>query len=211
MKKQEVSNLIYAGLKEILPGDFRLNKREGAFTRMIPNGFQRIYVPLFDFNPVFAFSLTIGIRLDVVEEIFNQFSGANDAGKSQTTTSLTQLGYFTQEDRKEYKVSNEQEIGAAISQLTPIINSKILPFLEQYQDVQSLDEVINRKKLPGFDSSNLLSHAMHAIILAQLSGNVAFPALVAEYAKSLEKFQPADRERFDRLVAFLNDLPADKG
>jgi hypothetical protein len=204
MKKQEISNFIYAGLKEVLAGaGFRLNKREGAFTRSIPNGFQRIYVPLYDFNPVFVFSLTIGIRLDAVEEIFNQFSGAMGAGQAQTTTSLTQLGYFTQEDRKEYRVSTKEEVDSALSDLTPLINSKILPFLEQYQDVQSLDDAMNKKKLPGFDSTFLLHHAMHSIILAKLAGNPSFSALVAEHAKSLANAQPADRERFDRLAASL--------
>lgn len=203
MKKPEIRDFIYAGLKEILGAGFRLNKKEGAFTRSIPNGFQRIYVPLYDYNPLFVFSLTIGIRLDAVEDIFNQFSGAMGAGQAQTTTSLTQLDYFTQEIRKEYEVSTKEEIDSALSDLTPLINSKILPFLEQYQDVQSLDDAINRKKLPEFDSTQLLSHAMHSIILAKLANNPSFSALVKEYAKSFEDSQPADRERFDRLASSL--------
>jgi len=204
MKKQEIRDFVYAGLKEILGGaGFKLNKKEGAFTRSIPKGFQRIYVPLYDYNPLFVFSLTIGIRLDAVEDIFNQFSGAMGPGQAQTTTSLTQLGYFTQENPKEYEVSTKEEIDSALSDLTTLINSKILPFLEQYQDVQSLDDAINRKKLPGFDSTHPLSHAMHSIILAKLANNPSFSALVAEYAKSSENFPPPDGERFDRLVSSL--------
>jgi hypothetical protein len=205
MKKQEIRDFIYAGLKEVLVGaGFKLNKKEGAFSRSIPNGFQRIYVPLYDYNPEFVFSLTIGIRLDAVEDIFNQFSGAMGPGQAQTTTSLTQLGYFAGENQKEYRVSTKEEIDSALSDLTALINSKILPFLEQYQDVPSLDDAINRKKLPGFDSTELLSHAMHSITLAKLAGNPSFSALVTEYAKALENFHPADRERFDRLAASLD-------
>jgi hypothetical protein len=204
MKKQEVRDFIFAGLKEVLAGaGFRLNKREGAFTRSIPNGFQKIYVPLYDFNPVFVFSLTIGIRLDAVEDIFNQFSGAMGPGQAQTTTSLTRLGYFTDEDPKEYKVSTKEEIDSALADLTPLINSKVLPFLEQYRDVQSLDDAMNTKKLPGFDTTILPSHAMHSIILAKLAGNPSLSALVTEYTKSLQNAPPADRERFDRLVSSL--------
>lgn len=204
MKKKEIRDFVYAGLKEILGGaGFKLNKGEGAFTRSIPNGFQRIYVSLYDYNPLFVFSLTIGIRLDAVEEIFNQFSGATGAGQAQTTTSLTPLGYFTQENRKEYEVSTKEEIDSGLSDLTTVINSKILPFLEQYQDVQSLDDAINRKKLPGFDNTQLLSQAMHSIILAKLAGNPSFAALVTEYAKSIDNFPAPDRERFDRLASSL--------
>lgn len=204
MKKQEIREFIYAGLKEILGGaGFKLNKKEGAFTRSFPNGFQKIYVPLYDYNPLFVFSLTIGIRLDAVEDIANQFSGGVGPGQAQTTTSLTQLGYFTQEDRKEYEVSTREEIDSALSDLTPLINSKILPFLDQYQNVLSLDDAINRKKLSGFDSTHPLSHAMASIILAKLANNPLFSALVAEYKKSLENLPPPDREQFDRLVSSL--------
>src|ERR1044072_7986884 len=112
MKKQEIRDLIYAGLKEILGGaGFKLNKKEGAFTRSIPNGFQRIYVPLYDYNPLFVFSLTIGIRLNAVEDIANQFSGAMGPGQAQTTTSLTQLGYFAGENQKEYRRAEERRVG----------------------------------------------------------------------------------------------------
>lgn len=204
MKKQEIRDYIYAGLKEVLAGaGFKLNKKEGAFTRSIPNGFQRIYVPLYDYNPLFVFSLTIGIRLDAVEDIVNQFSGTVGPGQAQTTTSLTQLGYFTHENRKEYEVSTKEEIDSALSDLTTLINSKILPFLEQYQDVQSLDDAINKKKLPEFDSTQPLSHAMQSITLAKLANNPSFSALVTEYKKSLENFHPADREQFDRLASSL--------
>jgi hypothetical protein len=204
MKKQEIRDFIYAGLKEVLGGaGFKLNKKEGAFTRSIPNGFQKIYVPLYDYNPLFVFSLTIGIRLDAVEDIANQFSGAMGPGQAQTTTSLTKLGYFTHENQKQYEVSTREEIDSALSDLTKLINSKILPFLEQYQDVQSLDDAINRKRLSGFDSTQLISHAMASIILAKLANNPSFSALIAEYTKSLENFPPPDRERFDRLASSL--------
>jgi hypothetical protein len=207
MKKQEVRDFIYAKLsKVLLSAGFRLNKGEGAFVRKITNGFQKIFVPLVDYNPIFVFSLTIGIRLDAVEDIFNRFSGADDKGQKQTLTTITQLTYFTEGRRKDYRVSTPIEIENAFSELNTVIDSNILPFLERYRDIQSLDAAINTEKLPGFDSSTLISHAMHSIILARLAGNNRYNELVIEYDNALKGYPPFDRERFARLVSFLNDL-----
>jgi hypothetical protein len=204
MNKQEVRNMIYAGLRKVLPEpDFRLRKSEGAFVRKTSTGLQKIFVPLVDYNPEYIFSLTVGIRIDAVEEIFNRVSGADDKGQKLTLTSITQLAHFTHGNRKDYRVSTPADIDAALSELSGVIDQEIMPFLLQYQDVQSLDLALNSEKQLTFDSSILISHAMHSIILARLVGNEQYPELVKAFAKQIECFPPADRERFVQLESLL--------
>jgi hypothetical protein len=207
MNKNDVRDLVYAELsKALLSSGFRLNKSEGAFVRKIPGGLQKIFVPLIDYNPDFIFSLMVGIRLDAVEDIFNRFSGAQGQGQQKTLTSMTPLAYFTEGRRKDYKVSTPAEIEIALSDLASVIESKILPFLKQYHDVQSLDSAINTTTPTEFDTSNLASHAMHSVILAKLAGKNRFNDLVAKYENEMKGHIPADRERFTRLVAYLQSL-----
>lgn len=205
MNKVEVRNTIYTGLGKLLP-DFRLSKSEGAFVRKIPAGLQKFFVPLVDYNPEYVFSLTVGIRIDAVEEIFNRVSGADHKGQQLTLTSITQLAHFTGGNRKDYRVSTSADIDAALSELSGVMEQEIMPFLHKYQDVRSLDSAINSERQSTFDSSILVSHAMHSIILARLAGNGLYADLVMVFEKQLERFPPFDRERFERLVSILNNL-----
>jgi len=206
MTKQEARDLVYAGLKKSLKDpDFRLNQKEGAFARRIPIGFQKVYVPFYDYKPMFVFSLTVGIRLDAVEDIFNRFSGANSAGQKLTLTTITRLSHFTGH-LEEYKVSAPAEIATALTDLGTVIQAKIMPFLDNYQDVRSLDTAMNTNKVPGFDSSNLLMHAMHSVILARLNGSSLYRRLVDEYEKSLRNYVAAEKERFNQLVRSLDEM-----
>lgn len=206
MKKQEVRDLIYTGLNKVLSSSgFRLMKGEGAFIRQISNGTQMIYVSLADYNPIFVFSLAIGIRLNAVEDIFNMFSGADEKHQKQTKTTLTPLSYFTEGHRKDYTVSNEIEIDSAISELTVLIGSKIIPFLETYQDVLSIDAAIHTQKLPNFDVNIFANYAMHSIIIACLAGNSRYKELVAEYENAMKNYTEFDKKRYAQLVSYLND------
>jgi hypothetical protein len=208
MKKEEVRAQLYQGLEGVFKAQrFRLNKKEGAFARTVPTGFQKVYVPLMDYNPVFIFSLTVGLRLDAAEDIFNRFSGATGEGQKLTLTTITQLSYFTQGRPAEYKVTTTTEIEAALAGLRGVIDSRIMPFLDQYQDVKSVDIEVNANKTPGFDSANLLMHAMHSVILARLSGNPGYSAVVTGYKASLDNYVATEKDKFLRLVSFLDETP----
>src|SRR5437660_279142 len=95
MKKREMANLIFQMLSGILSEtEFRLKKSESGFVRKIPGGRQTIGLPLWDYHPEFEFSLTICIRLEAVEEIFNQFSGTAPKYHPLSLTTITSLEYF---------------------------------------------------------------------------------------------------------------------
>src|SRR4051812_20398476 len=109
MKKSEAKTLIYEGLNSLLAGEgFQLVKKEEGFVRRIPAGKQTVGVPIADYNPTYIFSLTFTTRLDVVEDIFNLFSGSPPKYHSMTETTITQLDYFTKKANTEYTVTSEE-------------------------------------------------------------------------------------------------------
>ncbi|MDZ7363650.1 MAG: hypothetical protein ONB46_23475 [candidate division KSB1 bacterium] len=210
MKKQEVRDMIYTGLNSVLAGNgFRLKKSEESFVRPISGGQQRIYVALWDYQPEFIFSLTMGVRLDAVEQVFHLFSGSPPKYQSMSMTTLTQLEYFTAGKRKEYKISTEAEISTALDDLFKIVTEKVLPFFEKYRDVPSIEAAVNSGSLPTrFDSTQLPAGAMHAVILAHLVGNPNFERMVVQFQDAMRGFPEVEKDKFNRLVAYLINQPS---
>jgi hypothetical protein len=186
MKKKEVAILINQALEHVLSAtDFRLKSDkallpgEKAFVRQIPGGRQMLFAAISDYWPDFVFSLCACIRLDAVENIFNQFSGVEPKFQSSTTTTITRLEYFTG-GPAEYKVASPNDVAVAGDMLDPIIRNKILLFFEQLKDVESLDRAVNRQQ-PSIDITQNPSGAMHSLILANLAHNPDFDRLLAKH------------------------------
>ena len=161
MQKPEMADLIFDMLGRTLSGtDFRLKKSEDAFVRKIPGGKQMLGLPLWDYNPVFEFSLNIGIRLDAVEAVFHQFSRSPPKYQSLSFTAMTRLEHFTGGPPR-YRVTTAGDVACFESVLSVVIQDKIIPFFNEHQDVQALDGAVNCQQ-PGIDITQNPPGAMHA-------------------------------------------------
>jgi len=204
MRKQEVEKLIYGQIKAVIGNQgFKLKRSEEAFFRSFPDGMNMVSIALYDYHDRFSFSLTLGIRLDLVEDIFNKFSGVLPRSHSLTCTIMTQLSYFTDGKQKEFPASTEEELAESLKSVSDIIKDRILPSFDRYRDVTSLDHAVNSGKYSGFDSTRLPSGAMHAIILAHLAQNPSFDILVEQYQDQMKSFVQVEKDKFNRLVEYL--------
>jgi hypothetical protein len=200
VKKPEVRQMLYDGLGEVLgPAGFRLRKSEEAFVRPINGGLNRLSVALWDYQPLFEFSLVAGIRIDAVEELFHLCSGSPTAHQKLSSTTLTQLSYFTQPG--DTKVSTPGEITAAIGALSPVVTGKILPFFEKYREIESLDRALNGGQDPKLDSTQQPSRALHWVSIAYLAGNPRFDQIAAGFAAEVQAFPEPWRSSLDCLLA----------
>ena len=197
--------MLYEGLAPALP-EFRLNKSEEAFWRAVPTGRQKLFIPLVDYRPEFVVSLTVGLRIDQVEDTFNLFSGAVGKDQKLTLTTITPLDYFTGPEEAEYRVVDEAQVNAVVQRLQIVIETAIRPFLEEHQNVASIDRALNVEQRDRFDISQPLSHAMHSVIVARLAGNPAYPELLRRYEEQLAGFLPQMKDQFTRLVAYLDHV-----
>ena len=156
MKKREVRNQAYQALKQVLSDrEFVLKRSEEAFVRRIKSGQQRIYVPIIDYSPEYVLSIAIGIRLDEVETIFHKFSGSPEHYQDLSTTTITQLNYFTDGRIVKYTVHTADELDQALNELVSVINSRVLPLLDECTDVEKLYQLLNRGSQFDFDSTQL--------------------------------------------------------
>jgi hypothetical protein len=101
-------------------------RKNGLYPKII-GGRQMLGLPLWDYSPEFEFSLNICIRLDVVEEIFHEFSGSPSKYHSMSFTTMTTLQYFTGGPAK-YKVTTEDDVASAGEILSGVVRVKIIPF-----------------------------------------------------------------------------------
>jgi hypothetical protein len=202
VKKAEVRDLLYAGLGEVLtPAGFQLRKAEEAFARQRAGVLHRVYVPLWDYNPVFQFSLTAGIRIDAVEEIFHRCSGAPAPYQKLSSTTLTQLPFFG--GPAQIEVTAPDQVSAATAQLAPVITGKILPYFGRYSDVAALDGALNGGAEPGVDTTQLPSRALHWVAIAYLADNADVEQIAARFAAEMDGFPETERAKLDCLLAEL--------
>ena len=202
MKKKDVLNLLYSGLFPLLKEvGFKLKKSEEIFERTIDDKTDSISIAIVDLNPKFIVSITMGIRLESVENIFHKFSGAPEQLQKISTTALIQLEYFTSERPKEFLIEFEKDIGLAVNAFSDVIRKKVLPCFDNNKTVKSLDNVLNVDKT--FDSTQLLSKAMHSIIIARLADNPDFESISIGYTNSLSAFPDIDQKKYQDL---LNNL-----
>jgi hypothetical protein len=201
VKKREMADLIFQMLGGVLSEtDFRYKKSEDGFVRKISGGRQMLGLPLWDYNPEFEFSLNICIRLDAVEEVFHQFSGSPPKYHPLSFTIATHLEHFTGGPAK-YKVSTAGDVTSVGGALSGIIQDKIIPFFDEFKDVQALDRGVNRCQ-PGIDKTRNPSGAMHAVILAHMAGNTDFDSLVTKLHNDMQ-LAPDVPHAFNRLIEYL--------
>ncbi|WP_020474756.1 hypothetical protein [Zavarzinella formosa] len=220
--KTEAERLIVSGLKsDTAPAGFRYVKKDGSFVRLIDGGRQMLGVALWNHNPLFAFSLTMTVRLDAVQAITNQHSGSPPQYHGITTTSLTQLEFLrlpAERGKVEFRASSESELAAVLPGVATLVRERVVPFFDEYRDVAALNRGLNpdgaeRVMQPtwppdrrAFDASNQPYRAMTGVAVARLAGDPRWEQLVAAYRAQLSGAPDHDRQKFEGLVAHLLTL-----
>lgn len=221
--KTEVERLIVGGLKPVTaPAGFRYVKRDQSFVRFIEGGQQRLGIALWNYNPLFAFSLTMTVRLDAVQAITNQYSGSPPQFHEITTTSLTQLEFLgapSERGKVEFRASSESELAAVLPGVAALVRERVVPFFDEYRDLAALNRGLNpdgaeRVTQPpwptdrrAFDGTYQPYRAMSGVAVARLAGDPRWEQLVAAYRSQLREGPDQDRQKFEGLVAHLLGLP----
>lgn len=196
----KMKDLIFKMLQEILAREgFQLKKSDDSFQKKIPGGKQILGVPLWNYSPEYQFSLNVLIRLDAVEEIFHQFAGIEPKYRSMSFTTNTPLERFTGKDQDRFSVRTGADVESIGTRLSSLIHDKVIPFLDQYSNIDSLATEMNSES-QTIDKSHEPSHGMHSIILAHLARNPNFDRLAELHQKNMPL---AYLQRFDSLVEYL--------
>lgn len=219
--KSEVRRAIVDAISPaVSDAGFRYKKAAEAFVRKIDGGRQELGLPLYDYNPVFEFSLTLCIRCDAVQEIVNRFSGALSKYHASTLTSITQLeflGVTPQPSRSvRFQVQSEAELVAILPGVLELIVQRVLPFFDEYRDLAALNRGLNPAGVEAaasvesgfdrraFDATNQPYRAMTGVTVAYLANDSRLPALINAYRAQVAPLPETERAKFEQLASVLN-------
>jgi hypothetical protein len=200
MDKREVNNAVYDGLAKILvPAGFKGRKSDCRFVRRTSFGFQDVGVPLFDYDPVFAFSVNVGLRFDAIQDQANPLYPLDPRYWADAFTVLLKPAYFLGIDLR-FEVQTPDEIGHALTEIESLFKEHIFPFFDGCQDLAAVERLSNRD--PGKPwTSNQGGRAITGVIAAALCRRPDFPDIVARYRAILAGSVEPIRKKFEAAVA----------
>lgn len=202
MNKTEVNNIIHEALAKSLIGHgFKARKKDSRFKKKTNFGFQYFGYPLHDFNPVFEFSFIVGIRFDCIEEILNIALNREERFWNLGLTAILFPRFFIGTDLL-FEVKSADEIYQATLKIDEIFNDKILPRINIYNDIISVDRLLNDEM--AFDkNSNFESVAQSGVVSAALCGRDDFFEIVDRYRARISTYQGSSKILFDNLVKYV--------
>ena len=202
MKKKQIEDAIYDGLvKILLPFGFKGKKRDYAFRRETSSGFQDCTFSLADYNPVFAFSVNVGLRFDAIEDITNQFPPAPQEAAKNSLSVVLGLPYFTGRDGR-YEVQSFEEIDDALAELQTAFTTAIFPFLEHCTSLEAGERLLNDSVGKPF-ITRPDRVALSGVTAAALCRRSDFSDIVSRYRDAMSQYVPPIRQRFETLVTHL--------
>jgi hypothetical protein len=208
MNKVEVNKAVYDGLAKILvPAGFKGRESDCRFIRRTASGFQDVGAPLRDYDPVFAFSVNIGLRVDAIQDEANPLYPLDSQYWADSFTVLLKPVYFLGRDLK-FEVQTPEEIDRATSEIKSLFEDHVFSFFDSCQDLATVERLLNRD--PGKPwMANRRDHAINGVIAAALCARSDFPDIVARYRQEFVGFIEPIRNRVEAAVAHAtaNILP----
>jgi len=202
-RKQNVLRAIRSQLKHLLmPLGFKACKDGEGFDRKIEGGKQHFGIALCRNGLRFEFAPVTSMRLDIVENISNLFSGTPEDLRSGTMTMVVLPDILTGVERM-YPATTQDEIAASVDEVERLLIETVIPFLDAHQDLKSIDRAMNKN---GLDTSFHPWRAVHSLIVAHLAGNPRFDELVSRYRDEMLNEPPQERAKYDEVVNYLRGM-----
>lgn len=215
IKKVELRAYVYDRLSNIFSKEkgFQFKKaNEGKFIRKTEEGWQEITLAIVDYRPTFYFSPIILTRINAIQDILNHFTGVLPKYYNTVPTIITQLDYFTGKLNSRFEISNKEELKIAVDNIYIISQEKILPFLEKYKGVKSLDQDINSNLNNKINSRFTINgtveayRSMAAITLAYLTNNPLIDKIISYYEQKINEAEFCYQSEKEKFYTFLNHL-----
>ncbi|MFZ6874002.1 hypothetical protein ACO0LF_18240 [Undibacterium sp. Di27W] len=198
--RSTLKDMMFSYLEPVLARlGFALKKNEGIsekkFTRKIKGGSQDIVLASYDFSLPYRVVLTTYTYLDVIDDLSRKIH-------ARAYRSYMEIGqeYFTGTVTSE-DANNLQEFLVILEDLGVLLVEKIIPYLDQCQDIFSIDEKMNPAILPGIDT--MVDIEYRALIVAWLANNPNLIKLVDYYREKSKDDTKEERKYLEKTIAYL--------
>lgn len=186
--------------------DLLLPKKQ--FRKPTKLGFHNAIISVSGSKPCLV-EVNIGVRLDMVEELAYQFTTGLSGYQQDSNTLITSLGRIIGEPYKRFEAEEAEAVKKAAREITDLMVSEGFYFLEKYDSIKALDQLLNKdptQKSPFI--YNNLHRCLRGVVIARLAENRNFNSLVATYRRSLVRNSTAPQllDKYDRLVSYLKSF-----
>ena len=203
MKKQDVKKEIQqALLTEFATFGFEKYYGQLGVLRKTKHGFDCISIGLYEYIGQYQYSPSFGVRVNEVEEIFNQFSDIDLTDQKMTRSALMSMDKIT----SEYNIDILKEGDALIGlvKIKPVIIDKAFKFFNECNTVAKLDNYLNNKinksgKFYGFDTYQ------RGLIAAKLNNNPDVKQLIISYSEIANNWHPNENARLTSIIKFIKN------
>ena len=185
---------------------FTLNASGNQWTLPTRNGFRTALITVGGQPGSQTVELNLGIRLDVVEELANQFIRTFSSGCNDSITLLASYSKLIHQPNKLFLIKDEESLATVCKRIEGFMRSKGFLFLERFDRLRKVDGLLNRRpNQPCPLVLNPLQRCFKGLVLAKLTHRTNFDRLVKIYSSHLYKSwaEPSLLVNYLKMVRFL--------
>lgn len=208
MNLPDARNLVKKELSRILkPDGYKYSNKNYGFIRKLNNGFCGIITGFVNHKPFYTLNMIFVIRIDEVEDIFNQFSSIVPGYQESSATIMVRYAYF--KGVKEFRIefSTETELVNALKEFEHIYAEQIKQFSDKYSTLENLYPLVEDGSIAGIDFSAAPDNFIHWLIIAKLCGAVNLGVKAKDFfsAYLARVTVESSIERVERFKAYLEN------
>ncbi len=200
-------NYIYNTLRPIFKEQgYTFFPQQKQFRFASRNGYRAVLIHVNGNSAQQSIDLQLGIRLDVVEELVNQFLQGVSMGCEESATIIASYSRLVHNPCKRFLVTDAADLESVCLRMAAFMQSSGFRFLESFDRLRKIDGLLNRK--PEQSSpflQNQMIRCFKGLVIAKLTHRTDFNQLAKTYFTFLNKHW-ADQSvtaNYKRLVKFL--------
>jgi hypothetical protein len=176
------------------------------FRRLNETGFQNIILTSTRYEAEIWVEVNIGVRIDMVENLAQQFLDVIPEYRQHANTIITSIGRLSDTKYLRYKIANEEDVTFSAQTIKDFMKERGFDFLEYASHIKELDKLFNEKPHQSLKYVyNQVHRCFKAVIIAKYNNNPQFFKLLDQYQTQLERLKVPDTilENYVKLANYL--------
>ncbi|MEZ4888884.1 MAG: hypothetical protein R3E32_29425 [Chitinophagales bacterium] len=183
------------------------NPKYLQFKKEFQGGFQDCIFTILENEQTFWIELSVGVRIDIVEKLANQFTLTLKDYHEESHTILSTYGRIMGQPYFRFKVENQAELVEACKKIQDFLKEIAFDFMEDNSQISAIDKLINRyPEKPSRFIFNESHRCIKGVIIAQMAHNPQLPTLIQAYHIVLQRHSLRDKmmPQYEKLVEYLS-------
>lgn len=209
MNFEEIKKYVKKDLTKFLkPYGFIYDAKVYSFLNVSNNGSIGVLTPIGNYSPLFKLGFSFTIRINAVEDIFNEFGRVMPSFQKYTSTIIVQYDYFKNKKYFDYHLYNEFELAFALNDFKEIFIKEIFPFLLEYSHLNKLYQLVQNAEIANIDSTVKPDNYIHWMIIEKLYNGEINKLNTEKLVEYLQKTD-VDQDK-KRIISFFNYIDYNK-